>query len=103
MLIIICAIILAVLGSIALRLSYYAVDHSSAYSVGGYIAFIISFALLEYGLISMSIVFVFGVWAAGNAVLTTVIGRMFYEERLSGTKILSLIVIMIGLLGLSLS
>ncbi len=97
------AIVLSVLGAVALQRSSYEVDHSGAYGIAGYITFIISFALLEYGWISMSIAFVFGIWATGNAILTILIGRIFYEEELPTAKAISLIMVLVGLIGLSLN
>lgn len=71
--------------------------------MGGYIAYIISFSILEYSLSKMSLAFVFGIWAAGNAILTMLIGRFFYGERFSKMKVISLVLVLIGLVGLSFS
>ena len=101
MFIIISAILLSSLGAFALQKSNVEIDNAGAYSIGGYIAFIISFALLEYGLISMPLVFVLGIWAAGNAVFTASIGYFLYGERFPKKKIIPLLFIFFGLLGLS--
>ncbi len=103
MLIIISAILLSALGAFALQKSNVEVDNAGAYSIGGYIAFIISFALLEYGLTSIPLAFVFGIWAAGNAFLAVLIGNFLYGEKFSKVKGISLLFIFIGLLGLSLT
>ncbi len=97
------AILLSVLGAVALQKSSHEADHAMAYSVGGYIAFIISFALLEYGLISMPLSYTFGIWAIGNALLTTLVGWIFYHERPLMTKAISLVMVIGGLIGLVLS
>ena len=61
---IIVALISSVIGAFALQKARYDQNHSGAYSIGGYIAFIISFAMLEYTLIFMNLAFVFAVWGA---------------------------------------
>lgn len=103
MYIILVAIFLTILGTVSLQKSYFGSDHASAFSIAGYIAFIISFAMLEFSLITIHIAYLFGIWAAGVTLLAIIIGRIFYNERLSAGKIISLALVFVGLLGLSLS
>ena len=100
---IIVALISSVIGAFALQKARYDQNHSGAYSIGGYIAFIISFAMLEYALIFMNLAFVFAVWGAGNALLVTLIGRFAYQDDFPISKIVSLVLILVGLVGVSLT
>ena len=103
MFLLIMAILLSFAGALALKRSCREGDPSGVFSLGGYILFIISFAMLEYLLISGSVSYVFGGWAAGITILLMLLS--WWRDRPQAGLLWSSagLMIVIGLLGFALA
>ena len=104
MIYILLAIAFTIAGAVFIRKANYELNDVTAFSIFGYIAFIISFAFLEYVLMGeTTLSFVFGIWAAGTVLITTLIGKIFYGEETTFKNIFFSLITLIGLIGFALS
>lgn len=63
--------------------------------------YMICFWLMGYAMKLFSLSTVYPVWASLGMMATTIIGFVFYKEPLSILKVISMVIILIGIIGLS--
>lgn len=87
------AIIAEVLATLSLRA---AID-TPAYIIGVVVGYIIAFALLGLALgEGIPVGVAYGIWAAAGVALVAVLGALLFDETLSVTAIIGLIIIVVG-------
>lgn len=72
-------------------------------SVGTVFSYIFSFLFLSYALKTIDVSIAYAVWGALGILLISTIGVIFFHEQLSLIKIVSIILIVLGTIGLRLS
>lgn len=95
------AIIFETIGTTALKLS----NGFSVLlpSIGTVISYILSFLFLSYALKTIDISIAYAIWGAFGILLISTIGIIFFNEHLSVVKIISILFIIIGTVGLRLA
>ncbi|SEW45627.1 small multidrug resistance pump [Chitinophaga sp. YR573] len=63
--------------------------------------YVVCFWLMGYAMKLFSLSIVYPIWASLGMVATAIIGFIFYKEPITGLKIVSMLVIFIGVIGLS--
>lgn len=72
-------------------------------TIGTFVAYAICFVLLSISLKKIEIGIAYAVWSAVGIVILSGIGMLFFKENISFIKIGSIILILIGVIGLYLS
>lgn len=95
------AIIFETIGTTALKLS----NGFSVLlpSIGTVISYILSFLFLSYALKTIDISIAYAIWGAFGILLISTIGIIFFHEQLNIVKIISILFIIIGTVGLRLA
>ncbi len=95
------AIIFETIGTTALKLS----NGFSVLlpSIGTVIAYIFSFLFLSYALKTIDVSIAYAIWGAFGILLICAIGVIFFHEQLSIIKIVSILFIILGTIGLRLA
>lgn len=95
------AIIFEVIGTTAMKLSEGFTK--TVPSVFMFIFYILSLVALTYALKKIDMSMAYAVWAGAGTALITVVGIMFFKEPAGLFKIMSILLIIIGVVGLHLS
>lgn len=95
------AIIFGVLGTISLKLSHGFVNLKYIYAVGVYYA--ISFIALTYAVNHMELSVVYAVWSGIGTLMVALVGMIYFKEKVSFSKIIFLIIIILGVVGMNLN
>lgn len=94
-------ILFEVLGTICMR---YAAGFTKLLpSILVFVFYGLSLAVLVYVLEKMELSIAYAIWASAGTALIAIIGIVFYHEQLSVLKIASIILIIVGIIGLELS
>jgi small multidrug resistance pump len=94
-------ILFEVLGTISMK---YAEGFTRLWpSVLVFVFYGISLAVLVFVLEKMEVSIAYAIWASAGTALIAIIGIVFYKEQVSVTKIVSIALIILGILGLELS
>ena len=72
-------------------------------TVGTFLGYIICFTFLSIALKKIDLGVAYAVWGAVGITAMTVIGILFFKESISVLKILSILFIVLGVIGLNLS
>ena len=72
-------------------------------SIGLFVFYTISFTLLTLSLKSLDVSLAYAIWSGLGTALIAAIGIIFFHEHINATKIISLLFIIIGVVGLNLS
>jgi small multidrug resistance pump len=72
-------------------------------TVGTFLGYIICFTCLSMALKNIDVGIAYAIWAAVGITIMTVIGILFFKESISVLKILSILFIVLGVIGLNLS
>lgn len=95
------AILLEVCGTVSMKLSN-GFEHL-VYSVLVYVFYGFSFYMLAMALKSIDIGIAYATWAAVGTALIAAVGVVFFNEGLDTLKVVSLVAIVAGVIGLNLS
>ena len=71
------------------------------YTVAAVITYALSFVFLTLSLKSLPAGIANAIWAGASTVLVTVLGLFIFKERLSTVQIVSMVLIVLGLVGLN--
>lgn len=95
------AIIFETMGTTALKLS----NGFSVLmpSVGTVVAYVLSFLFLSYALKTIDVSIAYAIWGAFGILLISTIGVIFFHEHLSLIKVISILFIVLGTIGLRLA
>lgn len=95
------AIVFETIGTTALKMSSgFSVLLPSILTVTGYV---ICFLFLSYALKTIDMSIAYAIWCAFGILLISAIGMIFFHETISAVKIVSIILIIIGTVGLKLA
>lgn len=72
-------------------------------SVGTILGYILCFLFLSYALKTIDISIAYAIWGAFGILLISIIGMLFFHETISILKISSIILIILGIVGLRLA
>lgn len=72
-------------------------------TIGTCIAYVICFTLLSLSLKKIEVGIAYAIWSAVGIVVLCIIGIVFFKESISLVKVVSIIFILIGVMGLYLS
>jgi small multidrug resistance pump len=72
-------------------------------TAGSVIGYIISFSLLSLALKKIDVSVAYAIWSAAGIVILTVIGTAVFNESISLLKVVSILLIVLGVIGLNLS
>ncbi|MDT8717651.1 multidrug efflux SMR transporter [Clostridium sp. 19966] len=72
-------------------------------SIGMAIAYLLCFSVLSLALKKIPVSVAYAIWSAAGIVIISTIGIIFFKESVSLLKILSIIFIVVGVVGLNLS
>ncbi|OLA95048.1 MAG: hypothetical protein BHW64_00745 [Candidatus Melainabacteria bacterium LEY3_CP_29_8] len=72
-------------------------------SIGTVISYVFCFIFLSYALKTIDMSIAYAIWCAFGILLISAIGMMFFNETVSVIKVVSIILIIIGTVGLKLS
>lgn len=97
----IAAILFGVLGTISLKLSHGLQKLKPSISLA--IFYSISFVALTLSLQGIDISIVYAVWSGVGTLLVAVIGVLLFKESISFKKVISLLLIILGVLGIHLA
>ena len=75
--------------------------HNKLYTVLAIVTYGLSFVFLTLSLRSLPAGIANGIWAGASTILVTILGLLIFKEKLSPIQILSILLIAIGLIGLS--
>jgi len=92
------AIIFGVLGTTSLKLSHGLHKGKSALFI--LLFYTISFVALTFAMRTLDLSVVYAVWAGLGTAIISIIGIFYFKERLSWQKILFLLFIIIGVIGI---
>lgn len=70
------------------------------YSAGAIIAYALGFVFLTLALKLLPVGLANAIWAGASTVLVAVIGWIFFKEHLSTVQVISILLIVVGLIGL---
>lgn len=95
------AIIFETIGTSALKLS----NGFSVilYSIGTVLAYVLSFLFLSFALKTIDVSIAYAIWGAFGILLICAIGVIFFHEHLSFMKVVSILFIILGTIGLRLA
>lgn len=94
------AIPFSVLGTLAMKLSYGLKKWKPTLCL--IIAYLISFTALTFAVQGIELSIVYAIWSGVGTLLVTFIGFFLFKEKISFHKIISLIFIIIGVIGIHL-
>ena len=95
------SIISEVLGTVALKISNGFTDWKP--SVVVFTAYILSFVLLGLALKGIELSIAYAVWAGVGTALIAVIGFFYFNEPITTLKLVSIVLIVLGVVGLNLA
>lgn len=95
------AIVFGVLGTISLKLSHGL--HRSRAAMFLVVFYTISFIALTFAMKHLDLSVVYAVWSGVGTILVATIGILYFEESVSVKKIVFLLLIVLGVLGIHLS
>ncbi len=95
------AILFEIIGTSLMKISYGFTK--LAPSIGTIICYIITFASLANALKKIPVSIAYAIWSAAGIVIISAIGIIFFKESLTIFKVISTILIIIGVVGLYLS
>lgn len=95
------AILFGVLGTTAMKLSHGLQIHK--YSAMLIISYAISFIALTFAVKHIPLSVVYAVWSGIGTILVAAIGIVYFHESLSFKKIIYLVLILLGVIGMHLS
>ncbi len=72
-------------------------------SIGTVISYVLCFIFLSYALKTIDMSIAYAIWCAFGILLISAIGMMFFNETVSVIKVVSIILIIIGTIGLKLA
>ncbi|MTK11350.1 MAG: multidrug efflux SMR transporter [Clostridiaceae bacterium] len=72
-------------------------------TIGTFMAYVICFTLLSLSLKKIEVGIAYAIWSAVGIVVLCIIGIVFFKESVSLIKVVSIIFILIGVMGLYLS
>lgn len=72
-------------------------------TIGTFMAYVICFTLLSLSLKKIEVGIAYAIWSAVGIVVLCIIGIVFFKESISLIKVVSIIFILIGVIGLYLS
>ncbi|QHI73529.1 DMT family transporter [Aminipila terrae] len=72
-------------------------------TIGTFLGYIISFTFLSITLKKMDISVAYAVWSAAGIIVISAIGVFVFKENVNALKIISILFIVIGVIGLNLS
>ena len=72
-------------------------------TIGTFLGYILCFTLLSFALKKIDISIAYAIWSATGIVVLTAIGVFFFKEEINFIKIVSLLLIVLGVVGLNLS
>lgn len=72
-------------------------------TIGTLLAYAVCFTLLSFALKTIDMGIAYAIWSALGLSIIAVIGIIFFHENISAIKIISLLFVVIGVVGLSLS
>lgn len=72
-------------------------------TAGSIIGYIVCFTLLAFALKKIDVSVAYAIWSAAGIVILTVIGVAVFNESISLLKIVSILLIVLGVIGLNLS
>lgn len=95
------AILFGVLGTMSMKLSHGLQKLKPTFFVG--LFYLISFVALTFAMKYIELSVVYAVWSGVGTLLMTMIGFFYFNESISGKKIIFLTLIIIGVIGIHLS
>jgi small multidrug resistance pump len=95
------AFLTEVAGTTAMKLSQGFTRIAPSIAMGAF--YTISFGLLTLALKKINLSSAFAIWSGASTALIAVIGFAWFKEPLNATKIISLVLIILGVMGLELS
>ncbi len=72
-------------------------------TIGTFLGYIICFSFLSFALKKIDISVAYAIWSAAGIVILTVIGALVFDEHINAIKLISIIFIIVGVVGLNLS
>ena len=72
-------------------------------SIGTVVSYVLCFVFLSFALKTIDMSIAYAIWGAFGILLISVIGMMFFNETVSVIKVVSIILIIIGTVGLKLA
>ncbi|WP_238902040.1 MULTISPECIES: DMT family transporter [unclassified Clostridium] len=72
-------------------------------TIGTFFGYILCFTFLSMALKKIDISVAYAIWSAAGIVILTVIGVFIFKESINALKIVSIVLIVIGVVGLNLS
>ena len=72
-------------------------------SIGTFIGYILCFLFLSYALKSIDMSIAYAIWCACGILLISTIGIFFFHESISTLKVVSIVLIILGTVGLKLA
>ncbi|MGD8401366.1 MAG: multidrug efflux SMR transporter [Bacillota bacterium] len=72
-------------------------------TVGTFLGYALSFSFLSFALKKIEISVAYAIWSGVGIAAVSVIGVLIFKEGMNGLKIISLILIALGIVGLNLS
>ncbi|HWT75626.1 MAG TPA: multidrug efflux SMR transporter [Mobilitalea sp.] len=72
-------------------------------SIGTFIGYILCFTFLSFALKKIDISVAYAIWSAVGIVILSVIGVLVFNESISLLKVISILLIVLGVIGLNLS
>ncbi len=94
-------ILFGVLGTISMKLSHGLKKWKPTFSL--IIFYLISFVALTLAVRGMDVSMVYAIWSGIGTILIAIIGTLIFEESMSLIKIMSIMCIVIGVMGIHLT
>lgn len=95
------AIVLETIGTTLMKMS----DGFSklSYSAGTLVAYGLCFTVFSFALKKIPVSVAYAIWGAAGITIITVVGILFFKENISFIKVLSILFIVLGVIGLNFS
>ncbi len=97
------SIVCEILGTTSLKLSSEDNPHRFKYALGVVIFYVLCFAFLGQCMKHFSLGTLYATWSAVGVALLAVIGVIFFGDDINATKVISFILLIVGVVGLNLS
>ncbi|QDT96492.1 DMT family transporter [Gimesia aquarii] len=92
-----------VIGTTFLKLASGDSPHTTKYSVGVVVFYVLCFALLGQAMRSFPLGTVYAIWSGVGVSLLAIIGVICFGDEVNALKIVSLILVILGIVGLNMS
>ena len=92
-----------VLGTTAMKMASQGGKYATYWTITLWVSYIICFGLLQYAMKYFELGTVYAIWSGVGITILAIIGYIVFKDNFTTTKIISIALIILGIIGLNLS